>query len=269
MDKNRSSDERSVWRDLIDAKLIHIGLAALLLSAAYVVLIFCATESGGNATSRFADFGQFGDSFGALTSLFNALAFAALIATVVLQSKELRDNRKELEKQSAAQNEWAKATRDQIALTKQLEAIRIRPFLKAEWLVVDTNLVHFRLRNVGLGVAIVRSIELQAITEHGIKSFDHITSHDQAGAKETWKKCLTTAVDAAIAEFSLFQFDNLNRALAPLEPQPLISIRIDSAESSGEFHLLRQKFHCVVHFDSVNGESFDTETQFPPLNAAT
>jgi hypothetical protein len=40
--------------------------------------------------------GPFGDSFGPLTSLFSALAFAALIWTVVLQGDELQLSRKEL-----------------------------------------------------------------------------------------------------------------------------------------------------------------------------
>lgn len=48
--------------------------------------------------------GVFGDTFGAVNSLFSSLAFGALIYTVILQSKELKLQREEL-----------KLTRDQIA----------------------------------------------------------------------------------------------------------------------------------------------------------
>jgi hypothetical protein len=40
--------------------------------------------------------GQFGDAFGALTSLFNALAFVGLIITILHQRDELRLQRQEL-----------------------------------------------------------------------------------------------------------------------------------------------------------------------------
>lgn len=40
--------------------------------------------------------GQFGDTFGGLTSLFTAYAFAGLIYTIILQSKELSLQRNEL-----------------------------------------------------------------------------------------------------------------------------------------------------------------------------
>lgn len=41
--------------------------------------------------------GTFGDSFGALTSLFSGLGFAGLLATIFLQREELKLNRRELE----------------------------------------------------------------------------------------------------------------------------------------------------------------------------
>lgn len=54
--------------------------------------------------------GLFGDSFGALTSLFSGLAFVGLIITIVLQKEELgyqrlelRENRKEFAKSTEVQ----------------------------------------------------------------------------------------------------------------------------------------------------------------------
>jgi len=43
--------------------------------------------------------GTFGDSFGALNTLFSGLAFAGIIISIVLQSKELRETREELKGQ--------------------------------------------------------------------------------------------------------------------------------------------------------------------------
>ncbi|MEC7119666.1 MAG: putative phage abortive infection protein, partial [Pseudomonadota bacterium] len=45
------------------------------------------------------ELGTFGDSFGALNTLFSGLAFAGIILTVILQSKELRETREELKGQ--------------------------------------------------------------------------------------------------------------------------------------------------------------------------
>ena len=64
--------------------------------------------------------GQVGDSFGALNALFSGLAFAGLIATILLQSKELALQRKELVLQRremvASREELANQARVQRAL---------------------------------------------------------------------------------------------------------------------------------------------------------
>lgn len=44
-------------------------------------------------------FGTFGDSFGALNTLFSGFAFAGIIISIVLQSKELKATRDEVEAQ--------------------------------------------------------------------------------------------------------------------------------------------------------------------------
>lgn len=44
--------------------------------------------------------GQFGDSFGVLNSLFSGLAFIALIITIYLQQQDMRDSKKEIQKQN-------------------------------------------------------------------------------------------------------------------------------------------------------------------------
>jgi len=57
--------------------------------------------------------GTFGDTFGAINSLFSGLAFAALIYTIVLQSRELTLQREELALTREQLTESAKSQRDQ------------------------------------------------------------------------------------------------------------------------------------------------------------
>lgn len=69
--------------------------SVLSVFAVYVVILFTTTWPITEFSIEKA--GTFGDSFGILTSLFTGLAFAALIATVLLQRDDLKLNRQELE----------------------------------------------------------------------------------------------------------------------------------------------------------------------------
>ncbi len=69
-----------------------------------------------------ANAGVFGDSFGVLNSLFSGLAFAGVIITILLQRDELRLQREELARSSAAQESTARMT----ALSLLLEDYKSR-----------------------------------------------------------------------------------------------------------------------------------------------
>jgi hypothetical protein len=81
--------------------------------------------------------GTFGDSFGALTSLFTGLGFAGLLATVFLQREELKLNRRELEEtrkeirlqsQTFHQQRFEDAFYQMLSLYKEnLRELSIRP----------------------------------------------------------------------------------------------------------------------------------------------
>ncbi len=62
--------------------------------------------------------GLFGDMYGGLNSLFSGLAFAGVIITILLQSKELQEQRKEFELQREAQQDSAKALERQAEILK-------------------------------------------------------------------------------------------------------------------------------------------------------
>lgn len=252
--------KKSIWAELRGAGLVIVGTLAVTLFLVYALVLHLSGR-------ELHELGEIGDSFGALTSLFNALAFAALIATVVLQSRELRESREQLVEQAKAQKAWAAAATSQIELTKQLEAVRIRPYIKAEWHQEDNEQPTFsyQVRNVGLGVGIVSGFELRARDEH----FGEVLAHTEPGAYEAWTRCLKHAVGAEIVLFSttLAQFDDLNRALAPSEWQALAYVSLRVAERKEGLTRLRDHFRPVIHFQSGDGEEFSTLNQFDSLKA--
>lgn len=60
--------------------------------------------------------GTFGDMFGAVNSLFTGLAFAMFIYTALLQRRELLLMRKQYEKSTKAQKEYAKSMKEEVNL---------------------------------------------------------------------------------------------------------------------------------------------------------
>lgn len=251
-------EEKSIWAELRGAGLPVVAGFAILAVALYGLAVICSQF-------ELETLGHFGDSFGALTSLFNALAFAAVVATVVLQSRELRDSRRELAKQAEAQRAWADAAARQIELTKQLEAVRIRPFIKAEWHREENEQPTFsyRVRNVGLGVGILLKVDLRA---HDA-DFGTVEAHGGTDAPAAWRECLSHAVGDAgeLQTITLAQFDDLNRALAPGEAQALAYVSLRGNELRAAAPRLRNFFRPVVHFQSVDGQKLSTLTQFEAL----
>lgn len=249
----------TIWKELKGAGLHMVAAIAVLLFVAYALYV----EFGPITYSKL---GQFGDSFGALSSLFNALAFAALVATVVLQSRELRDSRRELAKQAKAQEAWANAAARQIELTKQLEAIRIRPFIKMEWHPREglKRAFDLRVRNVGLGVAVLNSFELWA----GEAIFGTVLSHGTAAAFSSWQNCLLHAAGSGAVGTNVvvetLPFNDLNRALAPGEFQAIVRVTFREREevATGQFYEMRRNFVPVIHFRSADGKVLSTANQF-------
>lgn len=109
-------------------KLILLVVFIWGLSA--VLIIFFLPE--------WSERGTFGDLFGAVNALFSALAFAALIYTIILQREEINQNReeivlnrKELEKSSKLQR------KAQDVLIKQVEQTHLSAKMNAMRTLVD------------------------------------------------------------------------------------------------------------------------------------
>ena len=77
---------------------------SLFLKASLLVTIIWAISALGLVltVSDFSKSGTFGDSFGVLNTLFSGLAFAGIIVTVKIQNDDMREQRKELQKQKKA-----------------------------------------------------------------------------------------------------------------------------------------------------------------------
>lgn len=251
-----------VWDKLRDAGLISLakwcGAAVVAYGALLLIILIVQLVTPEAA-------GTFGDAFAVLTSFFNALAFAAVVATVVLQTQELEENREELKKQAVAQQAWANAATAQIELTKQLEAVRIRPVIKCEWEMdqMKASRIIFWIRNVGLGVAIVTKLEFEIAGATKVE----VERHGSDQARQAWRSAVNWALgdNDIVKSQGLFQFDDLNRALAPSERQAFYSVGVEQTERHNVFTTLKENFRPVIHFVSANGEKRTTENQFNEL----
>ena len=85
-----STPDRVTWSLFLKAALLVTGIWA----ASAIVLYLTVQD--------FSKSGTFGDSFGVLNTLFSGLAFAGIIVTIKMQNDEMREQRKELQKQKKA-----------------------------------------------------------------------------------------------------------------------------------------------------------------------
>ena len=116
-------------------KRVPWGLVVLLLVVAslwygaWTLIEKKVPEPAANDSAPYQNRGQFGDMFGAITSLFSALGFAGVLYTVWLQTKELEANRldqvnrdKRDREQARLQAESTKALQESnLAIQEQLK----------------------------------------------------------------------------------------------------------------------------------------------------
>ncbi|HZF62346.1 MAG TPA: hypothetical protein VEZ52_12090 [Desulfovibrio sp.] len=85
-----ASPDRVTW-----ALFWKAALLVIIIWAASALLLYWSVED-------FSKSGTFGDSFGVLNTLFSGLAFAGIIVSIKMQNDEMREQRKELQKQKKA-----------------------------------------------------------------------------------------------------------------------------------------------------------------------
>lgn len=251
----------SAFAELRSAGLLVIGLIALIVVLLYTVGVLSLRGEDG----KFEVLGQFGDSFGALTSLFNALAFAALIVTVVLQSRELRESRQELSKQAEAQKAWAAAALRQIEVTERLERLKIRPLVSLVW--NDEYLeesseysLYLSARNDGLGAAIIDEVGAQSGLSE-VLSYRHT---DDTEVQDKWGAALHQA-GVGHDQYHRMDIPKLrdgNRAIAAGSSFNVVDIVFRSRrEFDHAKRIIQFNFRPFVKYRSLDDESFDTRTQ--------
>ena len=81
---------RGTWSLFLKAAL----LVTCIWAASAMVLVLTVDD--------FSKSGTFGDSFGVLNTLFSGLAFAGIVMSIKMQNDEMREQRKELQKQKIA-----------------------------------------------------------------------------------------------------------------------------------------------------------------------
>ena len=217
---NESDGEKaSVLEELRSAGLIPVAIVLVVVVVLYGLTLMVLAGLPG---AQWNKLGVFGDSFGALTAFLNALTLASIVVTVVLQSRELRETRRELEKQADAQRQYAQAAREQIEQTERLEYLKLRPMLKVEWLDVDEHSIQYRLRNVGVGPAIVRSVAI--VHNDNRVELDNDCLHDQ------WKNLLRDSIPGSFGDvvknIRPVILSDGNRVLLPGEPQALVAVGV-------------------------------------------
>ena len=121
MEQNKSKSNLLI--KLILLVIIIWGLSAFL------IMVFL---------SEWSERGTFGDLFGAVNALFSALAFAALIYTIVLQREEIKQNREEIVLNRKELEKSAKLQRKaQEVLIQQVEQTHLSAKMNAMRTLVD------------------------------------------------------------------------------------------------------------------------------------
>ncbi|CAI3162879.1 hypothetical protein MWMV17_MWMV17_03458 [Acinetobacter calcoaceticus] len=106
--KKKSSD----WKGFIYCFLLIISVFGMWVGFPYALPHL-------HTITNTATYGTFGDSFGALNTLFSGLAFATLIITLILQSKELQLQRKAVQDQQLEIEKSNDIAEQQVLITEQ------------------------------------------------------------------------------------------------------------------------------------------------------
>jgi hypothetical protein len=193
-----------------------------------------------------------------------AVILAFQLSVFGLQARRLRESVDESRRIAAASE--ASAHR-QAELTKAIERRKIRPLLKIEWFPYGPEALgsyfnyELRMRNVGLGAAIVDRFELMSRQQ----LIGEMTRDDQA-ARVLWQTAvrhLLGPVGVHTGTVSTQPLSDLTRALAPSEYQWIARIEFtDSDQASRAYGAILSDFELIAHFRSLAGECFSTRTQF-------
>ncbi|MCO8250186.1 putative phage abortive infection protein [Comamonas thiooxydans] len=145
-------------RSVIFVVVLFLIYAGVLIASTWPITTYSVDKAG-----------TFGDSFGALTSLFTGLGFAGLLSTIYLQREELRLNRQELQE-----------TRSEIRL--QSETFHRQRFEDAFYQLL--SLYKENLRDLS-----IRPHDSEAVRIFGIEALNFLNAKfEKAWGKQKLKK---------------------------------------------------------------------------------
>lgn len=156
--KTLSENKKIIKWSIIGSSIVII---LWILSAILISIFYSMPEERGT----------FGDMFGAINALFSGLAFLGLIIALILQKKELEEQRKEIRNSIEAQNISAKAMREQ-----------------AEISLIQTKLEALNHIINGYERSIVRA-------EKSKMMIDHVTKYNLIEARDNYEKKLKELID--------------------------------------------------------------------------
>ena len=145
-----STADRVTWTLFLKAALLVTVIWALAALALYM------------SVEDYSKSGTFGDSFGVLNTLFSGLAFAGIIVTIKMQNDEMREQRKELQKQKKAAQIYHRE-RMFLLLMDELKKSREHRFSIADVRLVLRECLYdvpvLNARSAEAGQALVKEVE--------------------------------------------------------------------------------------------------------------
>jgi hypothetical protein len=236
--KNKKSEDK------LDS-LIWLFIAILFI---WVISIFLISINFSDWNER----GTFGDSFGAINSLFSGLAFCGIIYTILLQRKELKLQREEL---VLTRNELKRTANAQEKTNKfQYEQIRIAniPIFHYETIKSEEKnylIISNESGNIAFDLDIWYFI---TVIEDDITKKDFIDSFVYDSSKEHVNNNLIHGKFWAIAERGIYtSFARDSRILIPLE----YPIEVHGIDMFIQYRdSLNNNYSLKILFDSTNDE---------------
>lgn len=213
-----------------------------------------------------------GDTFGAVNSLFSAMAFVGIIATIILQSRELRQQSKELKlqrEQLALQREELRLTRKEVEKTadaqqstaksqeRSAEALKLQA--EASFQSAYLNALTSLRAAYPMPTAASESFEITAHAKIASTLESIVVGlSSKVHSEESW---------SSWRERELSVIEELQRHLVPLKTlvRSLVPKRL--AEYQSEFHCLlrlRKYLHSALHElrGYLQADGFDLQTLY-------
>ncbi len=114
--------------------------------------------------------GQFGDTFGALSSLFTALGFVGLLFTIHQNNAELMKRDQEAaQERDILLKQTQEMVRSNDALIAQLKLMQVSAKLQALPQLIEAELLHLELHHVEQ-LRQLQESRIRSVTDHGVKA---------------------------------------------------------------------------------------------------